>query len=177
MGSRNKFRVFFALASLLLLLSSCKVKYGLKGQTIPPEAKTISVETFRIGDDNASLMAPTEPQLLSQKLRDAVSSQTNLALVKQNGDLKFEECKVVAYTNGYLSVGAGDVNRLNRLSISISVDYVNSFDASKSFQKKIFTRYYDYDGSKTLSQGESEGLDQINRQLIEDLFNAAFNNW
>ncbi|MGZ3863090.1 MAG: LPS assembly lipoprotein LptE [Bacteroidia bacterium] len=170
-------KFFFALVSLFLLLSSCKVKYGLKGQTIPPEAKTISVETFKIGDDNASLMAPAEPQLLSQKLRDAVSSQTNLALVKQNGDLRFEECKVVSYTNGFLSLGAGDVNRLNRLSISISVNYVNSFDASKSFEKKIFTRYYDYDGSKTLSQGESEGLDQINRQLIEDLFNAAFNNW
>jgi hypothetical protein len=24
---------------------------------------------------------------------------------------------------------------------------------------------------------EGEALDQINRQLVEDIFNAAFNNW
>ncbi|HWY38694.1 MAG TPA: LPS assembly lipoprotein LptE, partial [Bacteroidia bacterium] len=160
---------FFVLTSVLLPLSGCKVKYGLKGQTIPPEAKTISVATFKIGSESAGIMPPTETQLLSQRLRDAVSSQTNLALIKQNGDLRFEECKVMAYVNGPQSIGSGDVNRLNRLSVTISVDYVNSFDASKSFIGKTFTRYFDYDGSKTLSQVESEALDQINRQLIEDM--------
>ena len=165
------------LASFILSLSGCKVKYGFKGMTIPPEAKSISVATFKLGSDNAGLMPPTEPQLLSQKLRDAVSSQTNLALVKQNGDLRFEECKVVSYSNGPQSIGTGDVNRLNRLTVSITVNYINSFDATKNFTDKVFTRYFDYDGSKTLSQVEGEALEQINKQLIEDIFNAAFNNW
>jgi len=176
-GSGSVFRLFIlSLASIFLLLS-CKIKYGLKGQTIPIEAKTISVATFKLGSNNAGLMPPNEPQLLSQKLRDAVSSQTNLALIKQNGDLRFEECQVTAYTNGPQSIGSGDVNQLNRLSISISVDYVNSFDASKGFTNKVFTRYFDYPGTQTLSQVEGAALDQINRQLIEDIFNAAFNNW
>src|SRR4051812_41367323 len=102
-------RTFLVLASLFLLLS-CKVKYGLKGMTIPPEAKTISVATFKLGSDGAGLMPPTEPQLLSQKLRDAVSSQTNLALIKQNGELRFEECKVTAYSNGPQAIGTGASN-------------------------------------------------------------------
>jgi hypothetical protein len=160
-----------------MLFSGCKVKYNLKGMTIPPDAKTISVATFKLGSDGAGLMPPTEPQLLSQKLRDAVSSQTNLALIKQNGDLRFEECKVIGYATSFPSIGTGDANKLNRLTVSISVDYVNSFDASKGFTAKIFTRYFDYDASKTLSQIEGEALEQINRQLIEDMFNAAFNNW
>lgn len=168
---------FFVLAFILLSLSSCKVKYNLKGQTIPPEAKTISVATFKIGSDNAGLMTPLEPQLLSQRLRDAVSSQTNLALIKQNGDLRFEECRIMSYGVTNPSIGSGDANRLNRLTVSITVDYVNSFDASKSFKDKVFTRYFDYDAGKTLSQVEGEALDQINRFLIEDMFNAAFNNW
>jgi hypothetical protein len=170
-------RVILLLASMLLLLSGCKIKYGLKGQTIPAEAKTISVATFKLGNDAAGLMPPTEPQLLSQRLRDAVSSQTNLAQVKQNGDLRFEECRVMGYSSAPQSIGSNDVNRLNRLTVTIMVDYVNSFDASKSFKDKVFTRYFDYDGSKTLSTIEGEALEQINRQLMEDLFNAAFNNW
>ncbi len=173
-GQRGVLLVFF-----ILTLTSCKIKYGLKGQTIPIEAKTISVATFKICSNNAGLMPPTEPQLLSQKLRDAVSSQTNLGLIKQNGDLRFEECCVTEYKNGPQSIGSGqgDPTRLNRLSVSITVNYVNSFDASKGFTEKVFTRYFDYDGNKTLSQIENEALDQINRQLIEDIFNAAFNNW
>jgi hypothetical protein len=158
----------------LILASSCKMKYGFKGQTIPAEAKTISVITFK---NQADLTPPAEIQSLSQRLRDAVSSQTNLALIKQNGDLRFEECKIVSYSYGPQSIGTGDVNQLNRLTVTISLDYVNSFDASKSFQGKTFTRYYDYDASKTLTQVEGDALDQINRQLVEDIFNAAFNNW
>jgi len=180
----ENFRIFFMISMsiicgvLIFFMSSCKVKYNLKGMTIPPEAKTISVATFKLGSDQAGLMPPTEPQLLSQKLRDAVSSQTNLALIKQNGDLRFEECKVMSYTSGPQAIGSqGDAARLYRLTVTISVDYVNTFDASKSFTAKSFSRYFDYDGTKTLSQIEGEALDQINRQLIEDMFNAAFNNW
>jgi hypothetical protein len=157
-----------------LFLSSCKVKYGFKGITIPPEAKTISVEMFR---NQADLTAPTEPQLLTQRLRDAVSSQTNLGLVKQNGDLRFGELRITGYTNEPVSIGANDQNALRRLSVTITINYVNKFDATKNFTDRQFTRFFDYDGSKTLSSVENEALEQINRQLVEDIFNAAFNNW
>lgn len=174
--SRRGRKLAGSLFLILLLLSfGCKLKYGFKGITIPPEAKTISVEMFK---NQADLTAPAEPQLLSQKLRDAISSQTNLAMVKQNGDLKFEECRITAYTNNPQAIAGGtDANALRRLSVTITINYVNKFDATKSFTDRQFTRYFDYDGSKTLSAVESEGLDQINRQLIEDIFNAAFNNW
>jgi len=160
--------------TVFLLTSSCKVKYGFKGITIPSEAKTISVEMFK---NQADLTAPSEPQLLSQKLRDAVSSQTNLAMIKQNGDLKFEECRITEYSNTPQAIGSTDQNALRRLQVTITINYVNKFDPAKGFTDRTFTRYFDYDGAKTLSSVESEGLEQINRQLIEDIFNAAFNNW
>lgn len=160
--------------SFLLGITSCKVKYGFKGITIPPQAKTISVETFK---NQADLTAPAEPQLLSQRLRDAVSSQTNLALIKQNGDLRFEDCRITAYTNNPQAIGSNDQNALRRLSVTITINYVNTFDSGKNFTDRQFTRYYDYEGTRTLSSVESEALEQINRQLIEDIFNAAFNNW
>ncbi len=129
--------------------------------------------------DQAELTAPAEPQLVTQKLRDAVSSQTNLGMVKNNGDLKFEECRITAYTNNPqgISGDGSDQNSLRRLSVTIVLNYVNRFDASKGFTDKAFTRYFDYPGTKTQSEVENEALEQINRQLVEDIFNAAFNNW
>lgn len=159
---------------ILLCCTSCKVKYGFKGITIPAEAKTISVEMFK---NQADLTAPTEPQFLTQKLRDAVSSQTNLALTKQNGDLRFEDLRITAYTNDPVAIGTNDQNALRRLTVSVTINYVNKFDATKNFSDRQFTRFYDYDGTKTLSSVENEALEQINRQLVEDIFNAAFNNW
>ena len=77
--------------SLIILavsvIASCKVKYSLSGATIPPEAKTISVGFFA---NNTTLGAPSLSQRFTEKLRDMVSSQTNLALVRQGGDLQFE---------------------------------------------------------------------------------------
>ena len=104
-----------------------------------------------------------------------VSSQTNLALTKQNGDLQFEGA-IVDYSVSPVAVQSTDQAALNRLTVTINVKYTNSIDQSKSFNQN-FQRFYDYSSSKTLSAIESEALDEINRQIAEDVFQKAFNNW
>ncbi|HKC69945.1 MAG TPA: hypothetical protein VKG26_17035, partial [Bacteroidia bacterium] len=63
------------------------------------------------------------------------------------------------------------------LTVTIKLNFVNKLDETKNFTDREFTRYYDYPATQSLSQIESAALDQINRQLTEDIFNAAFNNW
>ena len=155
-----------------MVLISCKVNYGFKGISIPPEAKTISVAFFQ---NNATMASPSESQKFTEKMRDMVSSQTNLALTKQNGDLQFEGA-IVDYSVSPVAVQSTDQAALNRLTVTINVKYTNSIDQSKSFNQN-FQRFYDYSSSKTLSTIESEALDEINRQIAEDVFQKAFNNW
>jgi hypothetical protein len=178
METRNsKSKVLVGCLLIAMLFYSCKVNYGFKGITIPPDAKTISVATFQ---NQANLTAPVETQLLSQKLRDAVSTQTNLALLKQGGDLRFEECRIVGYATvpqSITSTATSDQPALNRLTVTIRINFVSKLDETKNFTDKEFSRYYDYPGIQNLSQVEPAALDQINRQLTEDIFNAAFNNW
>ena len=157
---------------MLTVLISCKVNYGFKGISIPPEAKTISVAFFQ---NNAAMASPSESQKFTEKMRDMVSSQTNLALTKQNGDLQFEGA-IVDYSVSPVAVQSTDQAALNRLTVTINVKYTNSIDQSKSFNQN-FQRFYDYSSSKTLSTIESEALDEINRQIAEDVFQKAFNNW
>ena len=165
-----------------MLLFSCKVNYRFKGITIPPDAKSISIQMFKITDERANLTPAVEPQQLTLKLRDAVSTQTNLALLKQGGDLLFEECRIISYSTVSQSNAAAPVNgqdnaALSRLTVTIKVNFVNKLDETKNFTDKEFSRYFDYPSNQNLSQIESSALDQINRQLTEDIFNAAFNNW
>ena len=163
---------FFTYLVIVVVFISCKVNYGFKGISIPPEAKTISVAFFQ---NNAAMASPSESQKFTEKMRDMVSSQTNLALTKQNGDLQFEGA-IFDYAVSPVAVQSTDQAALNRLTVTINVKYTNSIDQSKSFNQN-FQRFYDYSSSKTLSAIESEALDEINRQIAEDVFQKAFNNW
>lgn len=144
----------------------------MSGATIPPEAKTISVSYFA---NNTTLGGPSISQLFTEKLRDMVSSQTNLALMKQNGDLQFEG-SIIDYNIAPVAIQSGDQAALNRLTLTVKVKYSNKFDATKNFEQS-FSRFSDFEASKTISSVENQLLTEINRQLTEDIFNKAFNNW
>jgi hypothetical protein len=151
---------------------SCKIKYSLNGASIPMEAKTISVQFF---SNNTTLGSPSISQKFTEKLRDMVSTQTNLALMKQNGDLEFEG-SITDYNIAPVAIQSTDQAALNRLSMTVNVKFKNKFDATKNFEQ-AFTRFADYKTSSSLSAEEDNLLLEINRQLTEDIFNKAFNNW
>lgn len=165
-------KIVFLFIALILTLASCKVKYSLSGATIPPEAKTISVAFFT---NNTTLGAPSLSQRFTEKLRDMVSSQTNLALMSQNGDLQFEGF-IADYNIAPVAIQSTDQANLNRLTISVNVKYSNRFDATKNFEQ-AFTRFADYSSQKSIESMEPELVQEIFRQITEDVFNRAFNNW
>ncbi len=158
--------IFFSLA-----FSACKTSVSLNGASIPVEAKTISVGFFT---NNTSLGAPSLSQRFTEKLRDVVSQQTRLALVKSNGDLQFEGY-IADYNVSPIAVSADKAGQ-NRMTITVNVKYTNKFEASKNFEQS-FTRFQDVASDKNISSVEPEMVQEIYRQLTEDIFNKAFNNW
>lgn len=95
--------------------------------------------------------------------------------MKQNGDLQFEGA-IIDYNVAPVSIQSNDQAANNRLTITVSVKYTNKFDESKNFEQS-FTRFSDYKASTSISSQEDALLTEINRQLTEDIFNKAFNNW
>lgn len=162
----------FILIVSFSLFQSCKVKYSLNGATVPIEAKTVSVGFFT---NNTTLGSPSISQKFTERLRDMVSTQTNLSLMKQNGDLKFEGT-IVDYNIAPVAIQSNDQAANNRLTITVNVKYSNKFDETKNFEQN-FTRFADYTASSAISSVEDALLTEINRQLTEDIFNKAFNNW
>lgn len=163
--------IVFVLA-LLVTVPGCKIKYSLNGATIPIEAKTLSVAFFA---NNTTLGSPSLSQKFTEKLRDVVSTQTNLALMKQNGDLQFDGF-ISDYNVAPVAIQSTDQAASNRLTISVNVKYSNRFDATKNFEQS-FTRFADFKANQAISSVEAELITEINRQLTEDIFNRAFNNW
>ena len=156
----------------LSAFNSCKVNYSLNGATIPIEAKTVSVAFFA---NNTTLGTPSISQKFTEKLRDVVSTQTNLSLMKQNGDLQFEGA-ITDYNVAPVAIQSNDQAANNRLTITVNVKYTNKFDLTKNFEQS-FSRFADFKANTSISSQEDVLLTEINRQLTEDIFNRAFNNW
>jgi hypothetical protein len=153
------------------LFSGCRPHVSLSGATIPPEAKTISVGFFT---NNTSVGPPNIAQRFTERLRDMVSQQTNLAMMRQNGDLQFEGY-IADYNVSPVAVG-NDKASLNRLTISVKVAYFNKFEAAKNFDQ-TFIRFADFKSTESISAVGPALVDEIFRQITEDIFNRAFNNW
>ncbi|MDP1801211.1 MAG: LPS assembly lipoprotein LptE, partial [Bacteroidota bacterium] len=92
----------------------------------------------------------------------------------QNGDLQFEGY-IADYNVSPIAISADQASQ-NRMTISVSVKYINKFEESKNFEQ-TFTRFMDVASDKNISSIEPELVQEIYRQLTEDIFNKAFNNW
>lgn len=168
----NILRIVFFTMLITIILNGCKVNYSFTGASIPPEVKTIDIKYFK---NNATLVEPTLSQKLTDAFKDKFVSETSLDLVNQGGDLILEGV-ITDYKTQPVAIQGNDQAALNRLTITIEVTYTNTKDEDASFESQ-FSRYFDYSSSKNLLDVQEELIDEINRMLVEDVFNKAVINW
>lgn len=155
---------------LSLVFSGCKI-YSFTGASIPPEAKTISIQYIK---NNASLVVPTLSQQLTDALKDKFTSQTNLSLVKSGGDMDVAGA-IINYTTTPIAIQSNETASQNRLTITVSINFYNKYDEKKNFETN-FSRYADYPSTKPLSE-MSEVIATVVEYLVDDIFNKAVVNW
>ncbi len=175
-GTKIKFLSLFGCLIVLGLtpgiIFSCKVSYSFTGASIPPEVKTVSVEYF---PNRAQNIQPTLSQTFTETLKDKIQSQTNLILVNDDGDVNFKG-EITKYYTKPVAIQKGDQAAKNRLTIAVKVKYENSVDDEQSFDQR-FSRYAEYESSKSLSSVELELIEEIVDLITDDVFNKAFVNW
>jgi len=156
---------------LLILASGCGV-YSFTGASIPPEAKTISVQYFQ---NRAPLIEPTLSAYFTDALRDMFVNQTNLNMIDRNGDLAIDG-EIVDYKTTPVAIQSDQTSALNRLTVTVNVRFVNKFEPDKDFEQK-FTQYKDYSSDTDLSTVKDELISEITEMLTTDIFNKAVINW
>ncbi len=158
-------------AVLLLILPSCGI-YSFTGASIPPEAKTFSVEQFA---NNALLVEPLLSNIITTALRDRFTSQTTLRQTTTNGDLAFEG-EIVDYSVSPVAIQSDQTAALNRLTITVNVRFYNKFEESKNFESR-FSQYLDYPSDQDLNVIKDRLIKEITDMLIDNIFNKAVVNW
>ena len=158
---------------MLLVLSSCRVNYSFTGASISPDIKTITIGYF---PNKASIVVPTLSRDLTEALRDYFTSQTSLTLVDRNGDLVLDGT-ITGYDPGKpVAIQGNETAALNRMTITVSVKFTNRKDDKQNYESS-FSRYLDYSSSQPLTSVQNQLIEEINKQLVMDIFNKSVVNW
>ncbi len=166
---------FIYFSFLSILLTSCWPKsISFKDGSMPPEGKTFAVKSLE-------LSAPTAPisyaPNLSEKIKDGIQNNTKLILnpKKEQAEISIEGT-ISNYLVTPIAIQPGDNAAKNRLTISVNFTI---FISQPKEDKMILTstRFSDYDASSDLASIESQLLEEINKQIVQDLINKLFSNW
>ncbi len=152
--------------------NGCNMSYSFTGADIPAAAKTFSIKTFQ---SNTPLASPNYYLTITESLKDLLLAQTRLDLIEKKGDLQFEGA-VIDYVTGNAAVTSEEYTSLNRLTITLKVKYVNTFEREKNFER-TFSRFADYPADRNFTDVEGSLIDEINAQLIQDIFDASLGAW
>ena len=162
-------KIFFLLP-VLLLLNGC---YSFRGLTVDcAVTKTFSITPFI---NNASSAPPTVNETFVELLRDKVLSETCLSNTRANGDVYFSG-EVFKYQVTAVAPSDDETNLVNRLTIGISVDYINTANEKENVKKR-YEWFEEFDSGEDLLSIQDELIISISDQILEKVFNDAFTNW
>jgi len=160
------------LVSLLTLVVGCGA-YSFTGISISAETKTFQVNYFQ---NNSALVEPGIERDFTLALQDLILNQTNLGLVKSNGDILYEG-EIVEYRISPTTATASNTAAQNRLTIGVNVRFVNKNDEEADFEKR-FSFFFDFAGSAQLvGSQKTTAIEEIFERITQDVVNASLANW
>jgi hypothetical protein len=135
---------------------------------------TFAVRTF---ENIAANAPPTLAVDFTERLKDKVRTETRLTLNGDNPDIEFSG-KIVDYRVDPVAPKPGEVVSLNRLTIRVRVGLQNNQNEKKSWaNERDFSFFAEFSNTTDLLSVQDNLIRQISNQLLEDIFNAAFNDW
>jgi outer membrane lipopolysaccharide assembly protein LptE/RlpB len=183
MHKKKKFLLRFLLAlavATTLLSTGCGV-YSFSDASVPEGVRTIRVNFL---ENRARYVNPQLSPQLTERLRQKIVNQTRLTQTSSDN----VDWDVTGYISDYsISTSAISSNQpggaggqrqaavTNRLTVSVQLT-VNDRQKNTS-QDVSVSRSFEFDANLTLQAAESRLLDEILRNMTDDIFNRMFSNW
>ena len=158
---------------ILLLLTGCSVSYKFNGASIDyTKTKTIQISDFPLRASYA--WAPMGP-MFNNELKSQFSDHTRLQLVNRNGDLKLEG-EITRYDQRNKGVSSEGHSAMVELSMSVNVRFTNNVNHKEDFEQQ-FTATASYDSNQSLNSVQDQLVEEMSKNICEQIFNAAVANW
>ena len=171
----KKIAIAVTLVCVVLAVYSCRISLGLAPITSIDysKVKTITIRDFQNVADY--VYAPLAIEF-NQRLRDMFTQQTQLRLADSGGDLEIGG-EITGYNQFNESVDASGFSSKVKLTLTVSVTYVNNVDHKDDFENQQFTAFQTYDSSQLLTDVQDGLITIMVRDITEQIFNSTVANW
>ena len=158
---------------LLLMMAGCSVSYKFNGASIDySKTKTIQIADFPIRA--AYVWSPMGP-MFNNELKSQFTDHTRLQIVRRNGDLKLEG-EITRYDQRNKGVSSEGHSSMVELSMTVNVRFTNNVNHNEDFEQQ-FTATSNYDSSQSLNSVQDALVEEMVKNICEQIFNAAVANW
>lgn len=165
----------FVLFTGAVLNTGCGfVTYGFKDVSIPDSIKTVKVNAL---SNKARYINPQLAPQLSDKLRQKIVNQTKLSPTNNDADWELSG-DIVDYSISTSGI-AGQQVSTSRLNVALSITLYDRKTSIEAERTRTFNvnRSFDYAANLTLQAAESQLLDEMLRNLTDEIFNQVFSRW
>lgn len=164
----------WAFAAIVMAGSGCAY-YSFTGAVIPSHLNTIAIP---LAEDNSISTLVDLDESLTSLLVDRFVGQTRLSLQpdQEQADA-LVSARIDRYQNQPASVGGQERATLNRVTISVTTEYIDRTKDEVIFSRS-FSSFEEYDptGERGLA-GEEDAARAVLEKIADDIFTAATSNW
>ena len=173
--------ISFLLFSVFLVsgfgFTGCSVySFSEKSTKMDPNIKTVNVHII---ENRAQYINPQLSPNLTDRLKQKITRQTKLTQINDDDKANLIVVPVInnysVTTSGISSANGQTQTSINRLTVGVHVAITNTikndtkeFDVSHSF---------DFSANQSLNQAEANLLDEMVRNLSDEIFNRIFSDW
>jgi len=158
------------LGMVAFCLTGCTV--SLSSASFDENLKTYYVGNFKLTAVNAPA---TITQTFVEALKDKISRESRLKFDDGDPHIEFNGT-VQGYNVTAVAPQPGERTAFNRLTIIVSVDYTNNLDPKDKWTR-TFSHFEDFPSQENLNSVQDDLITIIFNQIMEDIFNQAFNDW
>ena len=161
----------FVFIGMLISLSACGI-YSFRDAVIPDNIKTVKIGFI---ENKARYVNPQLAPLLTDKLLQKIISQTKLTRTNSD-DAHYQIFATITNYDPTQTVGVSDQQATtNRLTVTVHVVLKKTLDNKE--QEFDVSRNFDFSANLTLNQAEGQLMEDIVRNITDDIFNQIFSNW
>ena len=161
----------------ILFSTGCHVRYGFNDVgTIPADVKTVRVNFI---ENRAPYVNPQLSPNLTDRLKQKIVNQTRLTQTNSDNahfDIHGYISDYSVSTTGITSANGQSQTSINRLTVTVHMSVLNTLktDPAKEFD---VSRSFDFGAQQSLQSAEAGLLDEMIRNLTDEIFNQIFSNW
>ncbi len=156
-----------------ILMVACTVSYKFNGASINyAETPDIEIRDFQ---NQALLVYPPLTQVFNERMKDVFTRNTKLKFTSVNPALEIEG-EIVRYDLTPLSVKEDNLASQTRLTMGVKMRFRNNKNPAEDKEETI-TAYRDFDSNKMLNDVQESLVDELTKDIVDQIFNATMSNW